>query len=744
MKKTVSILLTILLLIGSAEAVLAEPTIPDKDIVSTEAQMMQVSSVKKGFPIQYNGKTYQYENGSAEIIVDGALIKCSMPGLIINETTMVPAYAVFNQSSLQSDYQYDSKEKEVTFRANGNTLVYTLNQTTALLNGELISVPEPVKLIELTELNKSYIMVPGEFTAKSLEYDYSWDNSTATATFATKKLTAETPTYNKTASANEKFKVSSNNDEIMNQLNSMPDNFSYPASTDTSAASKITEIKQLDAYQFQIQFDSAVQGVRINNDTENKLLVTVDQCNTDLLELACTNSIVSTMSASQLVSDTSKAVIALTSKTDHLKYSAELSQDRKTITITCKDNYLNKAELTTSKTKDVLYLENAFGMIPTAKISSNKKTLTLTMPYTDTGIEKIEQEIAGYNVKSIALVPSEKTVTITLKMKATAGYSIDSSGAGTTITITKVTQNRHIAIELPNGVTQKDITTTDDYNNRKFIITLKGNYSSFYKKNAPTFSNTKDNIIKSVKASVEKGKSIITIQTKAIRAFVISADEQTLNLTVKKPKEVYKKVVVIDAGHGGGDTGAIGNGLYEKNVTLAITKKLKDYLNEDPDIYVYYTRLADKASNITKGMPGVPSTGASLRGRYNLANEVSPDLFISIHINSAGSTSARGTESLYATVNKSKNAGGLDSKKLAQIAHKNLIAAVRSSNRGTKVRNGLAVLKHVNAPAVLLESAFISNKSDAAILKKDSRLDDIAQSIFQTIEEAFDNYPVEK
>ena len=76
---------------------------------------------------------------------------------------------------------------------------------------------------------------------------------------------------------------------------------------------------------------------------------------------------------------------------------------------------------------------------------------------------------------------------------------------------------------------------------------------------------------------------------------------------------MYKQIVVLDAGHGGSDSGAVANGYKEKNMTLKIVQAAKSYFDDDPDIKVYYTRLSD--------------TYPSLTERSDLANEVGADRF---------------------------------------------------------------------------------------------------------------------
>ncbi len=157
--------------------------------------------------------------------------------------------------------------------------------------------------------------------------------------------------------------------------------------------------------------------------------------------------------------------------------------------------------------------------------------------------------------------------------------------------------------------------------------------------------------------------------------------------------------LVLDAGHGGTDSGATGNGYREKTMTLSILLGAKKMFDKDSRFKVYYTRTSD--------------TYPSLTDRSNLANNYDADLFISIHINSA-SSSAHGTETLYnSSRNKVTAKNGLTSKKLATYIQKSVVATTGFTNRGIKNRTDLSVLNKTKMPACLIEYGFISNSTEA-------------------------------
>ena len=151
--------------------------------------------------------------------------------------------------------------------------------------------------------------------------------------------------------------------------------------------------------------------------------------------------------------------------------------------------------------------------------------------------------------------------------------------------------------------------------------------------------------------------------------------------------------VFIDAGHGGTDPGAVGNGLKEKDIVLSIATKLGALLN-GRGISIKYSRTTD--------------TYLSLEERARLANAWGADLFVSIHANSATS-SVRGTECYtHPTANTA-------TKTLSGNVSRAIANKFGISNRGHKEAN-FAVLRLSNMPAILVETAFISNSSDANLL----------------------------
>lgn len=198
------------------------------------------------------------------------------------------------------------------------------------------------------------------------------------------------------------------------------------------------------------------------------------------------------------------------------------------------------------------------------------------------------------------------------------------------------------------------------------------------------------------------GKIRISGTTKSA-ASTTSPVPTTENRTPNTTGSKEKIKIVIDAGHGGSDSGASGNGMAEKNLTLAIVLAAKKSFDNDSRFQVSYTRTAD--------------TYPSLSQRANLANNKEADMFLCIHINSA-SASAHGTETLWSKGrNSATKKNGLTSQELATAMQSAAVAATGFTNRGLVDRPNLYVLKHTKMPACLIEYGFISNKTEASRMK---------------------------
>lgn len=160
--------------------------------------------------------------------------------------------------------------------------------------------------------------------------------------------------------------------------------------------------------------------------------------------------------------------------------------------------------------------------------------------------------------------------------------------------------------------------------------------------------------------------------------------------------------IYVDQGHnptGYHNSGAVGFGLYEQDITFQIGIELAALLNDNPN---YIARVSRSTPETVLGY----NNATSLSYRTNQANEWGADYFISIHANASVNPALNGSECY---VYSSPSAASA----LAQSILTSMVNAVGTRDNGVRVNSGLYVLRKTRMPAVLVETAYISNESDA-------------------------------
>lgn len=218
--------------------------------------------------------------------------------------------------------------------------------------------------------------------------------------------------------------------------------------------------------------------------------------------------------------------------------------------------------------------------------------------------------------------------------------------------------------------------------------------------------------------------------------------------------------IVLDAGHGAHDHGAVGNGTSDKEVAIGVVRRLGPMLERELGVKVVYTRTSD--------------TFVELRERGRIANRSGGKLFISVHGN-AGPSSAYGTETFFLAPRGSSNARSVmerensvielesnpelyadfhdegnilqslamsayqeESQHLARLIEGEFRAAGRHS-RGVK-QNNFIVLWAASMPAVLVEVGFVTNRDEARLISSPSGQEQTARAIFNAVKQYKESY----
>lgn len=275
--------------------------------------------------------------------------------------------------------------------------------------------------------------------------------------------------------------------------------------------------------------------------------------------------------------------------------------------------------------------------------------------------------------------------------------------------ITTTTSFKEMGIEAAFGVNQQADTTPDDvFLSDEDVAALS--------------ADTSMNVV-SMDANGNPA-SEVDVEEAIANAEAVSPMSRSVKGASVDATGMQSVVVVLDPGHGGTDSGAVGNNVAEKNVNLKIAQYCKEELEKYNGVTVYMTRSGD--------------TYVSLADRVNFAVSKKANVFVSLHNNSNPSSVPNGAEVYYPNSNYNASCGATGSQ-LAKIIESNLtdlgLASrgihVRNTENNSKYPDGslsdyYAVIRESKMngiPAIIVEHAFISNPSDAAnYLSTDAKL----------------------
>ena len=177
--------------------------------------------------------------------------------------------------------------------------------------------------------------------------------------------------------------------------------------------------------------------------------------------------------------------------------------------------------------------------------------------------------------------------------------------------------------------------------------------------------------------------------------------------------------IYLDSGHGGKDSGAVGNGLLEKNIVVDLAKRVEAKLKVYKDVQILQTRTTDVFLELSE--------------RTDKANKWGADCFVSFHCNSATDSSAKGFETFVYN-----GSIGPDTIAFQNVMHQEILRQIGANvvDRGKK-RANFHVLRESNMKAILGENLFVSNPSDAALLKQSTFLERVAQGYVTGLEKFY-------
>lgn len=710
--------------------------------------------------LTYDGVEHEYTADPITLIINEKIIESDVPPIIIDSRTLVPARAVFEE--LGATVSWVEETQKIFISLEENLILLTVNSSEANINGEIKVVEVPPKIV-----NDS-TMIPLRFVAEALNFDIAWNGNERIASISSKQeqttqteatttqpaesTTAENTTVETETSEETTSQIpTESNQETSTEATAQPDsdgivtvegnlnttdtktyppivNENYDVIDLTSISlpedgSEVFTINATDKIS-SINYDLIQDPPRFYIDIQNSISSLYESIDVG------SNAVKSIRTAQQPnLNNVTRIVFDLTSTQS---YDIYMSEDRKSLNVKFKPTIVEKVTFQTEGEQDIINIYSNTSVESKIMYLSDPNRFVIDIAGAISSMGSTSIDLNGQFASALRTSQfNTNDMRIVLDTKKILDYEIIENDKVITIKLINPTyknleyKNSNDSPKLvlkknpDNPIDINAIVHEDNYLDNLYKITLKGDYSNLYGYGEYKMN---DGYLNSITIKNENGNTQFIFNEKNVYTCKVTEDEQNIYLNVYNPKTVYKHVVVIDPGHGGSASGAVHNGLTEKDVTLDVGNRLYLLLENDPDIKVYATRVTDE--------------NPSFDYRVDLPNHAA-DMFVSIHCNSIDSSSVSGVQVFYPNPSDVR---GSKSKQLASLLMEGVTLNTGFPNRPANQSMGYQfyVLKYTQVPACLVEMGFLTNKSDASKLATPEGRQQVAQGIYEGIKKGFE------
>lgn len=644
----------------------------------------------------YNGKHHAYAAKEVKIEIDGKeMVPKDMPAVIIDGRTMLPMRQIAQE--LGCEVNWNEAAQQIYVMRGSDIIVFTVNSKAGYENGKEFTMDVPATIVN------DRTMLPVRALADALHLNIKWDDPNRTVSIQS-------------------------GDTVVKDEPTTPESGQTTAGTLTSIQTPSAK----DADQtFIIQADASMGRYEKTFVDDQKIVLDFYGAKSSLPgEITKTNSDIVTgirTATHENNGDSfTRVVFDLSGKKD---YEVTQSADKKNITISFGKTTVDKISAVHSQNKDMITIGGTGSFGASVAMTADPQKIVVTIPNCQSNLsDKINTDDLQYVLDGKVDASKGNTVEMVFSVEDLVQYSYREENQNlileiypTTLKNMRYDKNVNVLyLDKKDKIDTGSVKFEDHYLDGYFDVTLPGDYENLY--GYGTY-DVKGTVVENIEVSTKGGSTTFRFQQNRISAYEVTDEGDSYAIRVKNPKEVYDKVLLLDAGHGGKDPGTSGNGMQEKNLTLTIAQKIEQEL-QGSGIKVYMTRDSDV----------YPENST----RAQTANDIA-DLLVSIHINS-GPETANGTESLY-QVHANDSSSRLTSKQLAEILQASMISGTGNTNRGVKLRTDLLILNRTTVPSAIVEVVFITNTGDALKISNPAYQDQVAQAIADGIQEAV-KYPL--
>ncbi len=689
------------------------------------------------FNVPVKAATVSKQPQAIKLIINGEEIEnLPAPPVIYNNSTLVPAREVFEP--LGSVVDWKPATQEIYVGNSQDLLILQIGNKYADFNGRQLQMSIPPQIIN------GKTMIPLRFVAESFGYEVDWSdtkraayvNTVAQPTPSPEPTATPAPTATSTPVATPTPTTNpGNTGAVTPAVDMSPGGFSEQAFSETNI-NNLT-LPGSSSASFVIQATSPISKIKKTLMPDNRLILDIYNANMGLSKSSynVNNGLVGQVRVSQFQTEPEKVSRIVFDLNSGVKFSTILSADRQRLSLEFEGNTILGVAHSSNGTEE--YIDITFQSSPSVNTSY---LLSPERVVIDAVLTKInnpaENPVNGRFAKTLRSAQfNENTARVVIDLNQSVKHTVTVNGNRVRITLTEPTyrnikynpDNFTLTIDkssAPN-LSANQIHHNDLYLDGQYKLTLPGDYSGLLGYGDYMIGHGD---VKSVNIQTNQGKTVLTINESKILTFSVTDSGNQIIIKRLHPQEVYDKIVVLDPGHGGHDPGSLGHGLQEKNITYDIVNRLKNIMDADGKVKVYLTRYTD--------------VYVEHMVRVDIGDQVG-DMFISVHNNAAkDNPTPNGTETYYYP-HANDSTKGITTKQMADVIHRNLIESIQTNDRKVKT-NSYIVIKYNSIPSVLIETAFISNPNDAALLASPEFKDKVARGIYNGIKEIFNNYNIKR
>ncbi|WP_165000281.1 N-acetylmuramoyl-L-alanine amidase [Anaerophilus nitritogenes] len=633
---------------------------------------------------------------SVNLVMSGEVVHTDVPALLytINwkSRTLVPIK--FIVENLGAEIKWNQEKKEATIIADQKTIVLKIDSDKALVNGKSVSLPDqvPAKLLGYKENYRT--MVPLRFIAEQLGMDIGWNQESATVTIEAIKpvepIQPITPTEDITDIT---YENSKRPQILIKTTKEVEFKTSYLEGSKYGSCDRL--VLDIPNTTFKINDPSMIDNDGLIRKTINKDgIMTIRG---SLFEPAPKN-------VSRIVID-----LAMT-KGYHVSYDKE----QKAIKVDFV-NSVNNIKVEKRNLVDAIVIQteekptynrmNLGNRVVVDVLNASLKFNKSEVPISQVGIQKIR--VAEFEPDQ-NYEKDDRIVRIVIdlnNMQSPENVFIDQEGKDIIIYTSQKPIDTMNYEKINNSQSLLQLSLNDEV---KYDIDHDLNKNELYvivPKDKVELKNTlltlEDRMIQTIKIEGQKDSYLLSIKMKEKTEYKVESSKTTdeikirfTNTAITPLPSTGKKLIVIDAGHGGKDPGTHSKSplQYEKDLALDTAKRLEQLL-----------QMAGYDTHMTRS----DDTFIELKERPGVANRLNADLFVSIHYNSHPNPDISGVQTLYVDNDPRNN------KPFATIMQQELVKGLNAPDRLIVHRPNLVVIRDTKMPAVLCEIAFVSNPQEA-------------------------------